>query len=60
MAKRMEQMRKQYARGEINHPDIQRRIASWLGHAQHAESYTIRRLVLGKAVFKREHPELTL
>lgn len=59
MAKRMEQMRKQYARGEISHPDIQRRIASWLGHAKHAESYTIRRLVLGKTVFKREHSELT-
>lgn len=57
MSKRMKQMSRQYARGEIDHPDIQRRIASWLGHAQHAESYTIRRIVLSKTAFKREHSE---
>lgn len=54
MKRRMLEMEWQYAIGLIDMAYVRRRIASWVAHASHANSATIRRLVLGSAVFKRQ------
>ena len=53
MKRRMREMEWQYARGLIAPAEIRQRIASWVAHASHADSETIRRRVLGSVVFKR-------
>ena len=53
MKRRMREMEWQYARGLIDPADVRQRIASWVAHARHADSETIRRRLLGSAVFKR-------
>lgn len=53
MKRRMREMEWQYARGLIAPSEIRQRIASWVAHASHANSETIRRRVLGSAVFRR-------
>ena len=53
MKRRMREIEWQYARGLISPAEIRQRIASWVAHANHADSETIRRRVLGSVVFKR-------
>ena len=43
-----------YSRGLIRLPEINRRIASWVGHAQHADSDALRAQLFGEAVFQRD------
>jgi len=54
MNKKMKKMARLYATGDIDHDYIKRRIVSWVGHAQYADSYRIRNKVLGSVTFKRE------
>lgn len=53
MKRRMRAMEWQYARGLIGPEEVRQRIGSWVAHANHANSETIRRRVLGSVVFKR-------
>jgi len=53
MKRRMREMEWQYARALIDPADVRQRIASWVAHARHADSETIRRRVLGSMVFRR-------
>lgn len=53
MKRKMREMEWAYARGHIGSDYIRSRIASWVAHASHANSDTIRRRVIGSAVFKR-------
>jgi hypothetical protein len=46
-------MSRQYAQGRIDLPAINQRIQSWIGHAAHADSYRLRRRVLGSVTFQR-------
>jgi hypothetical protein len=49
----MKALQLQYQRGDVSLHDIQARVSSWLGHAQHADTYRIREKVLGERAFKR-------
>lgn len=53
MGRRMRWLARRYARGEIGRDAIDARVQSWLGHARHADSYRVRRDVLGTVTFKR-------
>ncbi len=55
MEKKLQRLQKQYAEGAIGFTAIRQRINSWLGHASRADSYRIRRKLLGNAVFTRNH-----
>lgn len=55
MKRRLKGLEKAYSEGLIDFPEIRQRLASWVGHAAHADSYRIRAKVLGEAVFKREN-----
>lgn len=57
MKRRLKGLEKAYSEGLIEFPEIRQRLASWVGHAAHADSYRIRAKVLGEAVFKRENGE---
>ncbi|ACL72698.1 RNA-directed DNA polymerase (reverse transcriptase) [Thioalkalivibrio sulfidiphilus HL-EbGr7] len=46
-------MRWQYARGGIGLEEVRQRVASWVAHADHADTETLKRRVLSQAVFKR-------
>ncbi|OQC00395.1 MAG: Group II intron-encoded protein LtrA [Candidatus Hydrogenedentes bacterium ADurb.Bin101] len=46
-----------YREGLVDLDAIRPRIASWLGHAKHADTWHIRRQVLGETVFSRPSPE---
>lgn len=43
-----------YARGEIDQPEVRQRIASWLGHAQHAQCDGLLKNMLGNVSFQRD------
>lgn len=51
--RRMKKLKQLYASGLVDLSKVKRHISSWLGHAQHADSYRTRRGILGAAVFKR-------
>lgn len=52
MRRRLKGMERDYKRGLIGLSDIRVRLASWLGHASHADSYRVREKLLGGAVFR--------
>jgi retron-type reverse transcriptase len=52
-ARRLRRMQKQYRRGTIELTKVGQRIASWIGHAGHADSYGLRSALLSDAVFSR-------
>jgi len=54
MRRELKRMQAMYRAGRMGLSDIRRRIASWLGHASHAQSYRTRAALLGRAVFKKE------
>jgi retron-type reverse transcriptase len=43
----------QYAAGQIDLAKIRQSVQSWIGHASHADTYRLRRRLLGGAVFQR-------
>jgi retron-type reverse transcriptase len=53
MRRRLKSMVRQYAAGRIQIDQIKNRIASWIGHAKHADSFRIRAKLLNTAIFRR-------
>ena len=53
MKRRLRWMQVAYARGTIGWPEVRRRIVSWIGHAQHADTYRLRERLFAQVVFKR-------
>lgn len=53
MGRRMKAMATAYADGTIELQEIGQRLASWLGHAQNADSYRLIEKLVGSVVFKR-------
>lgn len=53
MRRAMRKMQKDYAGGKIALSQVQSRIASWVAHASHADSETLRRTMISPFVFER-------
>ncbi|MDD2319175.1 MAG: reverse transcriptase/maturase family protein [Geobacteraceae bacterium] len=53
MRRRLRSMVRQYAAGRLRFDRIRCRIASWLGHAKHADSRSIRENLLANTIFER-------
>ena len=53
MKKKMKHMARLYGLGQLEMPAIEAVIRSWVGHAEHADTYDLRRNVLGSASFRR-------
>jgi retron-type reverse transcriptase len=53
MRRALKTMVGQYAKGDIALDKVKLRIASWLGHARHADSFRIRAKLLSHAIFRR-------
>ncbi len=53
MRRKLNALAERYGTGEISLDTVQPVIASWLGHAKHANSYNVRKKLLGSVVFKR-------
>ncbi len=53
MRRSLKTMVRQYAKGDISIEKIKLRIASWLGHAKHADSFRIRAKLLNHTIFRR-------
>ena len=53
MRRRLRQLSRQYREGHISLENIRERIQSWIGHAGHADTYRLRRRMLGSVVFKK-------
>jgi len=51
MRKKMKRMAQQYHAGLIGLDRVDRVVASWVGHAGHAQTYTLRRKVVSGQVF---------
>jgi retron-type reverse transcriptase len=49
----LRRMQKAYRCGAISSAILNQRIAAWLGHARHADTYGLRTALLGKVVFRR-------
>jgi hypothetical protein len=52
--RRLRDMQQAYARGALDLSYIRHRIAAWIGHARHADSYHLRASLLGAATFRRD------
>jgi len=52
--RRFKSMARQYAKGKMNHEDIQPRIMSWIGHALHGETEGLRKAIFRAVRFKRK------
>ena len=53
--RRFKKMAIDFSEGKINHEDIQPRIASWIGHAQHGENEGLRKAIFKEVIFKRKN-----
>jgi len=53
MKRAMRAMQREYAEGKISLAQVQERINSWVAHASHANSESLRRQILGSVVFSR-------
>jgi retron-type reverse transcriptase len=54
MQRRLRGLQKRYANGRICAADIHRRLMSWIGHAQHADSYRLRERLFSQITFVRK------
>ena len=52
-ARRLRRMQNQYRRGTISQTQVRQRVASWIGHAAHADTYGLRAALLERAAFQR-------
>ena len=52
-ARRLRRLVRAYRQGAIEFRDTKPAIASWIGHAMHADSYGLRRAILRRGVFSR-------
>lgn len=50
-------MQREYAMGLIGLDNVRQRINSWLAHAGHANTQSLKKQILSSAVFKREHSQ---
>lgn len=57
MRRKIKAYKRKYAAGEMGADDINRSVQSWLGHAQHADSYRIRTKLMGSLVLERGEVE---
>ncbi len=53
MRRRLKALQAQFAAGQIGLDRVRAAISSWLAHADHADSYRVRKMVLAGAVFVR-------
>ena len=53
MRKKLRHLQRQYAVGAIELDDVRQVVASWIGHASHADSQNLRKELLGSVIFKR-------
>ena len=53
MRRKLKAFQTRYARGEIGQDDIQASIMSWLGHAKHANTYTLQKKLFGNFILRR-------
>jgi retron-type reverse transcriptase len=53
MKRRLRRMAEWYADGSIGAEQIRQRLMSWIGHAQHADTYRLRARLFGQASFSR-------
>jgi retron-type reverse transcriptase len=53
MRRRLEQMQRDFAQGQLEHADVQRRIQSWIGHAAHGDTWKLRERLFTEVVFTR-------
>ncbi len=51
--RRLRAMQRAYAGGRITPEQVRQRVAAWLGHARHADTYGLRTAILSAAVFRR-------
>ena len=51
--RRLKSMAKAYQRENIEFSDIQSRVSSWLGHAQHGETEKLRAIIFSEVSFKK-------
>jgi RNA-directed DNA polymerase len=52
-ARKLRALTKAYAAGHVQWSDITPRVQSWIGHAQHADTDGLRRVIFSQAVFTR-------
>ena len=57
MRRKMKKMSLQYQNGMIALQDVQQRIQSWIGHASHADTHTLRTRILASVAFQRGETE---
>ena len=55
--KRIKRTVKKYERGEITRENLQKSIASWTGHAGHADSYHLRKKIIKMAADAQERAQ---
>lgn len=53
MKKRLKKQQKEYEQGRLSLEAVQASLQSWIAHAAHADTYGLRRHMLGAAVFRR-------
>ncbi len=51
--RRMRRLQKSFARGETRAEAIGRRVASWIGHAKHADTFHLRERLFERIIFRR-------
>lgn len=56
LRRRLRKMQRQFAEGEISTAEIRQRLLSWIGHAQHADTYRLRGRVFSETKFVRRTP----
>jgi len=52
--RQLNKLARAYGRGELTLEEVRCSVAAWIGHVQHAESFGLRKAVLGSVHFQRE------
>jgi retron-type reverse transcriptase len=51
--RRLKRMQAEFADGRLSVEDVQKRLAGWIGHAVHADTFRLRSRLLGDTIFRR-------
>ena len=54
MKRRLSWLQRGFAHGEVSAAGVRHRVTSWIGHARHADTYRLRRRLLGAISFSRK------
>jgi hypothetical protein len=54
MRRRLRRLQASYAAGELSWPDVSRRIMSWMGHAEHADTNRLCERLFAEVAFRRK------